>query len=148
MNEDTAKEKIVRGSCFCNQIKFELIGNLPNLYQCHCSECRKTTGSSANAGLLLPEGQFSWISGEENINVFTKDSGYRVNFCRHCGSPVPNLTSIKPNFMWIPAGLLENLPVSIKVSNHICVSSKASWDIIAGSAKQYATLPDTINELL
>jgi len=138
----------IKGSCFCEQIQFELSGALPDLYQCHCSECRKTTGASANAGLLLSENQFRWISGEDHIKVFTKKSGYSVNFCSTCGSPVPNPTSIKADLLWIPAGLLNNPPASMKVSHHLCVNSKASWDMIAGSAKQYADLPNNINELL
>jgi len=138
----------IKGSCFCDQIKFEITGELPDLYQCHCSECRKTTGSSANAGLLLSENQFSWITGEENIKAFTKASGYRVNFCKTCGSPVPNPTSLQAGLMWIPAGLLDNPPSSIKVSNHIYVDFKASWDEISGSAKQHADLPSDINKTL
>jgi len=139
---------ITKGSCFCDQIKFEISGELPDLYQCHCSECRKTTGSSANAGMLIDKTKFRWVSGEEFITVFIKDSGYRVNFCRSCGSPVPNPTSLRDDLLWVPAGLLNNLPESLKISHHLCVNSKASWDIIGGSAKHYTNLPKHINELL
>ena len=86
-------------------------------------------------------------SGEKNISSFVKDSGYRVDFCSSCGSPVPNPTSIKANMMWIPAGLL-NETVNLKVTHHLHVASKANWDEISGSAKQYQTLPSDINELL
>ncbi len=98
--------------------------------------------------MLLSKNQFRWIAGEENIKVFIKSSGYRVNFCATCGSPVPNPTSVQAGFMWIPAGLLDNPPPSLKVSNHIYVDSKASWDEIAGSAKQHAELPLNINKTL
>lgn len=138
---------MIKGSCFCEQIKFEITGAIPNIYQCHCSECRKTTGSSANAGFFVSKDQYSWLSSKDNITEFTKESGYQVNFCRSCGSPVPNPTSIKPKMMWIPAGLLDN-PPDLKVANHLFVDSKASWDEIAGSGKQHAGLPQDIEELL
>ncbi|PRY63410.1 hypothetical protein B0H98_1085 [Vreelandella songnenensis] len=41
------------GECLCGEVKFEIDGKLPNLYQCHCSLCRKTTGSTANAATFV-----------------------------------------------------------------------------------------------
>ncbi|MEB4591355.1 FMN-binding negative transcriptional regulator [Candidatus Thiothrix sp. Deng01] len=43
----------MKGSCFCGSIAFEISGEIPDLYQCHCSECRKTTGAAANAAATL-----------------------------------------------------------------------------------------------
>jgi hypothetical protein len=37
----------MKGECLCGDVEFEIKGDLPNLYQCHCSLCRKVTGSSA-----------------------------------------------------------------------------------------------------
>lgn len=137
----------MKGSCFCGVISFEVTASAPDLYQCHCSECRKTTGASANAGFILSEKQFSWLSGINNITTFVKDSGYRVDFCKTCGSVVPNPIAIKPDMMWIPAGLLDN-PPAMKVTNHLCVGSKASWDEISGDTTQYDELPSSIDILL
>ena len=39
----------MKGACLCGKVRFEILGEVPNLYQCHCSECRKATGTSANA---------------------------------------------------------------------------------------------------
>ncbi len=138
----------IKGSCFCEQMQFEITGEVPDLYQCHCSECRKTTGSSANAGFLINKTQFNWLQGAENRKDFVKDSGYQLSFCKTCGSPVPNLTAVKKDLMWIPAGLLDNPPSSMKVGAHIFIDSKANWDDISGQAKQYASTPTSIDELL
>jgi hypothetical protein len=29
----------MRGDCICGEVAFEVVGNLPKLYQCHCSNC-------------------------------------------------------------------------------------------------------------
>jgi len=137
----------MKGSCFCETVQFSITGSTPDLYQCHCSECRKTTGVSANAGFIISEKQLEWLKGQDNIKTYIKDSGYRVDFCKTCGSVVPSPASVKPEMMWIPAGLLDNPPV-MKVGNHLFVGSKASWDEIQGSANQHENLPPSIDVLL
>ena len=54
----------MQGKCLCGGVQFVLSGELPNLYQCHCSLCRKVTGSSANAAFRIDLAQLSWIEGE------------------------------------------------------------------------------------
>ncbi|WP_354010018.1 GFA family protein [Endozoicomonas lisbonensis] len=78
------------GQCLCNEVRFKVSGQLPNFYQCHCSLCRKVTGSSANAGTIVNKESFEWLNGQENVSSFIKKTGYRVDFCKSCGSPVPN----------------------------------------------------------
>ena len=41
------------GKCLCGEVQFEILGDLPNLYQCHCSLCRKVSGSSSNSAMLI-----------------------------------------------------------------------------------------------
>ena len=79
----------MKGECLCGSVSFEIEGDLPNLYQCHCSLCRKATGSSANAATLVNEEHFRWLSGQSEIRSFQKPTGYRSDFCSVCGSPVP-----------------------------------------------------------
>lgn len=137
----------MKGSCFCGKICFEISGDIPGLYQCHCSECRKTTGSSANAGFIFPETQLKWLSGQNNIKTFVKDSGYRVDFCKTCGSPAPNHTSVKPEMLWVPAGLLDD-DSNLVIKNHIFVDSKANWDVIGGDGHQYLAFPEHTDVLM
>ncbi|KCZ27565.1 glutathione-dependent formaldehyde-activating enzyme family domain protein, partial [Acinetobacter baumannii 25977_9] len=37
------------GSCLCNQVKFSITREIKTVYYCHCSLCRKQTGTGANA---------------------------------------------------------------------------------------------------
>ncbi|MGL1066984.1 GFA family protein, partial [Vibrio vulnificus] len=30
----------LKGNCLCGEVSFELSGELPPIYQCHCSLCR------------------------------------------------------------------------------------------------------------
>ncbi|MGD8421220.1 MAG: GFA family protein, partial [Gammaproteobacteria bacterium] len=57
----------MKGRCLCGEVAFELQEPVPNLYQCHCSLCRRVTGSAANAALRIPAAQFAWLAGREQI---------------------------------------------------------------------------------
>ncbi|TOP03723.1 aldehyde-activating protein, partial [Vibrio parahaemolyticus] len=48
----------------CGEVSFELSGELPPIYQCHCSLCRKISGSSSNSALIVKASSFKWRSGE------------------------------------------------------------------------------------
>ena len=131
----------MRGKCLCGTIEFELNGDVPNLYQCHCSLCRKVTGAAANAAFRIAADQFAWISGSVQIREFVTESGFKSHFCTSCGSPVPNLTS-NDSAYWIPAGLLEDSS-ELELVAHLYVASRAAWDVIADVGEQFDEMPDT-----
>ncbi|WP_242634365.1 GFA family protein [Marinobacter salicampi] len=120
------REIMVKGECLCGQIQFEIDGALPNLYQCHCSLCRKATGAAANAATFVDRENFRWVTGEILITSFQKPSGYRSDFCSACGSPVPNQLR-GSELMWVPAGLLQG-ELTAEVAVHLHLSSSASWE--------------------
>ena len=130
----------MKGQCLCEQVEFEVLGEAPKLYQCHCSLCRKQGGSSSNTATIVPDGNFRWVKGEGCISTWTKASGFRSDFCSNCGSPVPNPLRGTPYF-WVPAGLLEDSD-KMQICAHLFTDSKASWDAVPSSATQYATMPD------
>ena len=130
----------MKGKCLCGGVAFELKDPVPNLYQCHCSLCRRVTGSSANAAIRLPAAQFAWLGGTELITEFETDGGYKSHFCRRCGSPLPNPIAGHTAY-WVPAGLLEDT-AAIELGAHLYIASRASWDIIAGAGEQFAEMPD------
>ncbi len=137
------------GKCLCGAVQFEVSGPLPNFYQCHCSLCRKLSGSASDTAMFLNRVQFRWVSGEDRIASFVRESGYRSDFCRVCGSTVPHAMQNGRQY-WVPAGLLEDAGTGNEVAAHLYVQSRASWDVIGGNAVQYAEMPDmdTLDRLL
>nr|WP_269749631.1 GFA family protein [Vibrio navarrensis] len=76
---------------------------MPPIYQCHCSLCRKVSGSSSNSALIVEASNFKWCSGEHQIRSFSTSSGFKSEFCCQCGSPVPNISSSGAAFFKIVA---------------------------------------------
>lgn len=138
-------ESVLEGACLCDGISFHVFGALSNIYQCHCSECRKVTGSSANSSCLIHENQFQWIAGADMIRCYSSPSGYTSHFCGICGSPVPNVIG-DTGLYWVPAGLLKNTSM-LEVVAHLCVTSKADWDVSIVTGSKYEHVPN-FDELL
>lgn len=128
------------GSCLCGNVEFEVDGHEFNIYQCHCSLCKKQSGTSSNSATLVSGDRFQFIKGLDSIQSWVKDTGFRSDFCSTCGSPVPNpLKGL--DLYWIPIGLLT---VSLKatVVIHLCVSTISSWHLVASDVPQSQGVPD------
>jgi hypothetical protein len=66
------------GECNCGAIAFETTGGLPGVIVCHCSICRRATGSNGIAVVVVDNHAFRWIRGEEHIATWKKpDAGKR-----------------------------------------------------------------------
>ena len=130
----------MHGHCLCGRIEFEVDGDRHKLYQCHCSLCRRQSGSLSNASFIVAAGDFRWLRGEALVSKWQKASGFRSYFCSTCGSPVPNPLG-NSAYHWVPAGLLEENG-ELEVVAHFCLASKASWDRGPFHGSCHDDLPD------
>lgn len=128
----------IRGSCLCGEIRFEIDGKIGHAGQCHCSKCRKVSGTDGNAVFYASAAGFRWLAGEDLIERFAVPDGrgWTSHFCRRCGSPAP-LNDASGKFFFVPAGLLDDDPGFRGYAAHIFVGSKAPWVCISDSAPQY-----------
>ena len=115
------------GSCLCGTVKFEIRPPLTGFRYCHCSRCRKASGSAHAANIFLPKAQFAWLAGESAITRFKLPDAQRfaVWFCSKCGTRVPHEIPGRGDYL-IPAGILDDDPVK-RPENNIFWSSKAPW---------------------
>lgn len=126
------------GRCLCGDVQFRVNTEIQRMYHCHCSLCRKQSGTAANAATLVNQQNFEWIAGIFSISWYQKDTGFRSHFCQRCGSPVPNLVGTT-TFIWIPLGLLDTAP-AIQQKFSFCLSDQVAWTSIPVD-QTYAVLP-------
>jgi hypothetical protein len=111
-------------------VRFE-IDRAPGPFElCHCSRCRKASGSSYLAEIAVRSDDFRWIAGREHIAVFelpvrTQPPGYQRPFCKVCGSPLPTPEAEGP-WRGVPAGLLDDDP-GVRPERHIFTEHRAAW---------------------
>ncbi len=44
---------VLTGSCLCGAVAFEVDGPIAGIGQCHCSLCRKVSGTASNAVFVV-----------------------------------------------------------------------------------------------
>ncbi|MBN7761749.1 GFA family protein [Nitratireductor aquibiodomus] len=116
-----------KGSCQCGAVKFQISGPFESFFLCHCSRCRKDTGSAHAANLFSTVAKITWLSGEDRIKTYrVPESRHEKSFCSECGSAVPGI-QMDGALLVVPAGSLDT-PVDIRPNAHICLSSRANWD--------------------
>ena len=75
---------MLKGSCLCGSVRFELTENAEAPTACHCVQCRKQSGhyfASANVSKAAVT-----TFGAENLTWFQSSAKVRRGFCSKCGS--------------------------------------------------------------
>jgi hypothetical protein len=101
---------------------------------CHCSLCRKATGSVGNAILIVPKDRFRWLSGEDHGETFALRETYTITRCKTCGTPLPAETD--ETNVYVTAGTLDE-PLGAGIRTHLFCASRADWDRDADGARYF-----------
>jgi hypothetical protein len=129
-------DSLIHGGCFCNSVRYELKGSLQNARACHCSRCRKAfSGASSAYAELSPSSSLEWLFGEDLLSTHETGEGWGMGFCSRCGSTLCGLNDGRVHGLTL--GCIDGDP-GVEIEMHIFVGSKAPWDHIGGTAKQYA----------
>lgn len=127
---------MAQGECNCGAVAFKVSADLSGVFVCHCSICRRFTGSNGMAVVVVGNDAFQWIRGEEHIGTWRKpNADWQAWFCRVCGSALPGANDVSR--MFVPAGLISEGGEGLRVIHHIWVDSKADWDEIGDSGQQH-----------
>ena len=123
----------VSGSCFCNNVSYEITGNMGVFQYCHCSRCQKVTGSAHASNVFVSPDDFKWLSGEENVGRYDppETKYFATSFCKTCGSSLPWLSK-SGQVVIVPAGSLDGDP-GIRPSQNIYCGSRSAWYTAASS---------------
>ena len=122
----------VKGSCECQGVVFELIGELRDVVFCHCSQCRKTSGHYW-AATQVSKGNLNLIKAT-SLSWYDSSDKARRGFCSVCGSSMfyerKGIDKIS-----VSAGSLE-IPTSLDRMRHIYVASKGDYYYISDELPQ------------
>jgi hypothetical protein len=115
------------GACLCGTVRFQISGAFESFFLCHCSRCRKDTGSAHAANLFSSTAAIAWLSGQDRIKTYQLPATrHAKSFCTECGSALPNVQS-NGALLVVPAGSLDSA-IDIRPRAHICFASRAQWD--------------------
>jgi len=132
----------IEGGCLCGATRYVARGPWLRFVHCHCSRCRKATGTGHATNLFADPDNLEWLTGNTNVERYDLPSAqsFAVSFCRVCGTPLPHLT--RSGSAWvIPAGSLGSEP-SMVPSARIFWSSRAAWSCCGDDLPYFDTYPD------
>src|ERR1700734_3154755 len=97
-----------KGECLCGSCRYVITGEKPKaMYLCHCSRCRKETGTIHGANIFFNHAQLLWEKGQGNITHFKLEGTRKQRtFCNTCGSPLPRQEG--DSVVVLPAGTLDD----------------------------------------
>ena len=127
----------LKGSCLCGAVKYEVSGEPTRFLHCHCSRCRKATGTGHASNLFLQPGTLKWLSGEDQLRSFKVPEAKRFSnqFCATCGGRLPRQAPGTDAVM-IPSGSLDD-DAPIKPQARIFSNSRASWSCAGDGLPDY-----------
>lgn len=129
---------MIKGSCCCGSIKFQITSPPSMMGMCHCSRCRKV-GASALA--FVDKNSFSLLEGREFIQRYEPQAPFKYarTFCKNCGTALGEIGSESDSFP-ISVNCLDDDP-EVKIQFHVYVGSKPAWYDICDSAPQFQESP-------
>lgn len=133
-------DRMDTGRCLCGAVKFHISGEFESFFLCHCSRCRKDSGSAHSANLFSSTASITWLSGQEHIRVFRfPGTRHAKCFCMNCGSALP-FSEEGESLLVVPAGSLDSR-IGMRPNAHICWASRADWDHDLTSIERIDELP-------
>jgi hypothetical protein len=127
---------MIKGSCYCGVVKYEIRGRLLLFANCHCPDCRKFTGSAFSSVLAAESEGFKVASGQDNLVAYESSPGKRRSFCKTCGCHVFARAEQRPGMVIVRAGSLDDDP-QLRPQCHLWTSQKAPWHEICDSLPQH-----------
>lgn len=122
---------MIKGSCQCGNVRFEIAEPLTGATACHCNQCRKQSGhyfASANtpkAAVSVTGDGLTWYPSSEKV---------RRGFCRHCGSWL-FWEPVFKDWTSVALGAIDG-PTGLRLERHIFVADKGDYYDIADGLPQ------------
>ena len=119
-----SKAEIHEGGCLCGAIRYRTTGAPLRTGICHCSQCRRETGSALPAFVTWPRDRFELLKG--------KPAGIRLStiatreFCRDCGSPLFWRADTGPNIS-VNLGSLDDAETMPKPTYQLWTERRVHW---------------------
>lgn len=125
---------MLAGKCLCGAVRYAVVDEFVYAANCHCSNCRRATGSAFKPFAGIERDKLAVTKGEGDLMVFGDEAAHDVH-CGICGSLLYSVVR-DGAFVHVAMGTLVDDP-TIRPTHHIFVGSKARWFTITDDLPQY-----------
>ena len=129
------------GQCLCGDVKFTIASAPLRMGQCHCDDCRKSTGTGHASNAFFNRKNVN-IEGELSSYASTTDTGSVVTrfFCPNCGSRLFAENNAAANIIGVSAGVLDDSSW-FKANAIVYNKRKPQWDFMDTSIATFEEMP-------
>lgn len=130
------------GRCLCGAVHYESSADPQFVGQCHCIDCRKTSGTDHGTHVVVPEDAFT-IKGTLKFYDHPADSGNVVSrgFCPECGAAIYSRNSTMKGVVFVRASSLDDLEIA-KPQLIVYASRAPSWSKLDPELPTFAGMPE------
>lgn len=129
----------LHGECMCGAVEYMVLDAFEYALNCHCSQCRRSTGSAFKPLAGIARSGLEIVRGHDGTMTFGQEEEAHDVHCRTCGSLLFSVVR-EGSYAHVPMGTLKDDP-TIRPSMHIFVGSKAAWFDITDDLPQHDMLP-------
>ena len=133
-NPEKPGDRSLAGKCLCGAVHYAVADEFVCAANCHCSNCRRTTGSAFKPFAGIGRNRLRITKGEDNLMI-VGEANANDTHCSLCGSLLYSVVR-DGAFVHVAMGTLVDDP-SIRPRAHIFVGSKAPWFTITDDLAQY-----------
>lgn len=134
MSSEVGPQRMLVGECFCGAVRYRVEDRFVYALNCHCSQCRRTTGSAFKPFAGIERDKLAITKGKDELLIFGEEGGHDAH-CKSCGSLLYSVVR-EGRFVHVTLGTLIDDP-SIRPTAHIFVGSKAPWFTITDALPQH-----------
>ncbi len=132
--------RLLTGKCLCGAVEYQVDDAFEYSMNCHCSNCRRTTGSAFKPIAGIRSERFRRAGGNDALLIYGNPDAAHDVHCATCGSLVHSVVR-EGAYVHVPMGTLMDAP-TIRPTAHIFVGSKAAWYEITDDLPQYREFPE------
>ena len=122
------------GGCLCGAVSYSVVDEFRYALNCHCSQCRRATGSAFKPFAGIEKTKLRLTRGEDRLLIFGEPGAHDVR-CGKCGSLLYSVVR-DGKYVHVTLGTLTDAP-AIRPTAHIFVGSKAPWHAITDDLPQH-----------
>jgi hypothetical protein len=132
--EKTPPARRLAGKCYCGAVQYIVADEFLYAANCHCSDCRRTTGAAFKPFAGIERDKLTLTRGRDKVMIHGEERGNNTH-CKECGSLLYSVVR-DGAFVHVAMGTLVDGP-TIRPTKHIFVGSKAPWFTITDDLPQY-----------
>ena len=122
------------GQCCCRTVEYEVEDAFLYALNCHCSNCRRSTGAAFKPLAGIRRDRLTVLLGGDALLVRGEEDAHDAH-CARCGSLLYSVVR-GGKYVHVAMGTLVD-PPAIRPQAHIFVGSKAPWFEITDALPQY-----------